>query len=49
MRVSCGFYNTEAEIDGLCDALADVLAAGPEAAAIPEWAEQLNLSTQPVY
>lgn len=49
VRVSCGFYNTEAEIDGLCDALADALAAGPEAAAIPEWAEQLNLPTQPVY
>lgn len=49
VRVSCGFYNTEAEIDGLCDALADVLAAGPEAVSIPDWAVQYNLATEPVY
>jgi hypothetical protein len=38
VRVSCGFYNTEAEIDGLGAALADLLAAGPGAIPVPEWA-----------
>ncbi len=49
VRVSCGFYNTEAEIDGLCDALAELLAAGPQKVTIPDWAVQYNLSTEPVY
>ena len=48
LRVSCGFYNTEAEIDGLCEALAGRLAAGPEAVTIPEWAVQYGLSDDPV-
>lgn len=49
VRVSCGFYNTEAEIDGLGTALADLLAAGPEAIAIPEWAAAYGLSDEPVW
>lgn len=48
VRVSCGFYNTEAEIDGLCQALARLLAAGPESVAIPAWASQRQLSDKPV-
>ncbi len=35
LRVSTGFYNTEAELAGLCDALAELLDAGPDAVEIP--------------
>jgi L-cysteine/cystine lyase len=49
VRVSCGFYNTEAEIDGLRNALADILAAGPQSVAIPQWAVDNNLSNEPVF
>jgi L-cysteine/cystine lyase len=48
LRVSCGFYNTEAEIDGMVEQIADILADGPESVAIPEWATMFGLSTEPV-
>ncbi len=48
-RVSCGFYNTEEEIDGLRDALGELLEAGPEAVEPPEWAVQFGLSDEPVH
>lgn len=49
IRVSCGFYNTEAEIDGLTMELAEILAAGPDSVAIPEWTRMFNVSTTPVF
>lgn len=48
VRVSCGFFNTEAEIDGLAAALSEVLAAGPDAVPIPEWVTLFNVPTDPV-
>ncbi|MBN1966817.1 MAG: aminotransferase class V-fold PLP-dependent enzyme, partial [Anaerolineae bacterium] len=47
-RLSCGFYNTEADIDGVAAALGEVLDAGPEAVTIPEWAQVFGLSNEPV-
>jgi L-cysteine/cystine lyase len=41
MRVSTGFFNTEAELSGLRDALAEFIAAGPNAISIPDWAAAL--------
>jgi L-cysteine/cystine lyase len=41
MRVSTGFFNTEAELSGLRDALAELIAAGPDAVSIPDWAASL--------
>jgi L-cysteine/cystine lyase len=35
LRVSTGFYNTEAELAGLRDVVAELLAAGPDAVEIP--------------
>ncbi len=49
VRVSCGFYNTEAEIDALREALAELLAAGPGAVTVPERAVQSGLSNEPVW
>ncbi|GAB4571464.1 MAG: aminotransferase class V-fold PLP-dependent enzyme [Anaerolineae bacterium] len=49
VRVSCGFFNTEAEIDGLVAELADVLRAGPDSVTIPDWAVQFNVPSHPVY
>jgi L-cysteine/cystine lyase len=48
-RVSCGFYNTEAEIDALGENLRDLLAAGPEAVDIPEWVAFYGVSDEPVW
>jgi L-cysteine/cystine lyase len=41
MRVSSGFFNTEAELGGLRDALAELMASGPDAISIPDWAISL--------
>jgi hypothetical protein len=49
VRVSCGFFNTEAEIDGMREQIADILAAGPGAVAIPDWAVEFKVSNEPVY
>jgi hypothetical protein len=48
VRVSCGFYNTEAELNGFVIALKDLLAAGPQAVEIPAWAEHYHLSDEPL-
>lgn len=49
IRVSCGFYNTEAEIDGLAVELAEIISAGPESVTIPEWTVMFNVPTTPVF
>lgn len=49
VRVSCGFFNTEAEIDSMVDCLGEILAAGPDAVEIPEWTKDYNMSTEPIY
>jgi L-cysteine/cystine lyase len=42
LRVSTGFYNTDQELAGLRDALAELLDAGPDAVEIPERARELS-------
>ena len=49
LRVACGFYNTEAEIDALGVALREVLAAGPEAVTIPDWVRAYGMPDEPVW
>ncbi len=48
VRVSCGFYNTEAEIDGLCACLADLLKRDPRTVEVPQWAIDYALPDEPV-
>lgn len=48
LRVSAGFYNTDAELVGLRDALGELLDAGPDAVEIPEYARALGLSDEPL-
>ena len=49
VRVSCGFYNTEAELSGFVSELAKLLVAGPQSVEIPAWAEHYHLSDEAIY